>query len=81
MRVIRTILTIIIIILAIIVLIGNFDIRVLIPYLFTCIGILQIFNGIHFYKQGKKTDGLLLFLMGIFILGLVFKIVIELPKL
>lgn len=81
MRVIRTILTVIIIVLAVTVLTGNFDIRAIIPYLFTCIGVLQVFNGIHFYKQGKKADGLLIFLTSIFILGVVVKIVIELPKL
>ena len=81
LRIIRTILTIIIIVLAAIVSLGNFDIRAIIPYLFCCIGILQIINGIHFYKKGKKTDAILFFLTSIFILGATVRFVIAFPKL
>jgi heme/copper-type cytochrome/quinol oxidase subunit 4 len=77
LRIIRDILTIITVILAVIILIGNIDRRMIMPYMFTCIGIQLIFNGMHFYKQGKKTDGILLFLTSIFIWVVVVILVIS----
>lgn len=43
-------------------------------FMFICLGIFQILNGIHFYKQNKKSDGILLILLGIFIFAVIVKI-------
>jgi uncharacterized membrane protein len=48
--------------------------QVLMNFMFICLGIFQILNGIHFYKQGKKSDGILLILVGIFIFAVIVKI-------
>ncbi|WP_207725658.1 hypothetical protein [Clostridium sp. DJ247] len=73
--IIRFILGVLIIILAISVLMGNADSKVIMPYMLTCLGIFQIFNGLYFYKKEKKSDGILLILSSIFIFGVVIKIV------
>jgi len=76
LRIIRVILSIIVIILGVVALVGNFDTRVIMSFMFACLGILQILNGIHCYLQGKKTEAILFFLTSLFILGAVIKIVI-----
>ncbi|APM39754.1 hypothetical protein [Clostridium kluyveri] len=72
--IIRFILAIVTIILTISILIGNVNSKVIMPYMLTCLGIFQVFNGLHFYKEGKKADGILLILLSIFIFGVVIKI-------
>jgi hypothetical protein len=72
--IIRLILGVLILILTINVLIGNVDSKVIMPYMLTCLGIFQIFNGLHFYNQCKKPDGILLILSSIFIFGVVIKV-------
>lgn len=76
--IIRFIFGILIIILCIIVFVYNNTYRtnaqVIINFMFICLGIFQILNGIHFYKQNKKSDGILLILLGIFIFAVIVKI-------
>lgn len=48
--------------------------QVLMNFMFICLGIFQILNGIYFYKQNKKSDGILLILVGIFIFAVIVKI-------
>jgi hypothetical protein len=72
--IVRFILGILIIILSISIFIGSIDSRIVMTYMLTCLGAFQIFNGLHFYKQGKKSDGILLILCSIFIFGVVIKI-------
>ncbi|UZQ49992.1 hypothetical protein [Clostridium kluyveri] len=52
--IVRFIFGILIIILSISIFIGKIDGRIVMPYMLTCLGIFQIFNGLHFYNQGKK---------------------------
>lgn len=50
--------------------------QVLMNFMFICLGIFQILNGIHFYKQNKKSHGILLILSGMFIFSVIVKIAI-----
>ncbi|GIM29856.1 hypothetical protein CPJCM30710_25220 [Clostridium polyendosporum] len=70
---IKIILAIAIIILCICAAIGYVDSKVLMPYLLTSLGIIQIYNGVHFYKEDRKTEGILAILSSVFILGVVIK--------
>jgi len=74
--IIRFILGILVIILSISILIGNSNAKVIMISMLICLGIFQIFNGIHFYKQNKKSDGVLLILSSIFIFAVILKIAI-----
>lgn len=47
---------------------------VVIPVMLTALGLYQIFNGVHFYKLDRKSDGILLISAGIFIFIAVLKI-------
>jgi len=60
-------------ILVIIVLIGNVNSKVIMPWMMACLGIFQIFNGLYFYEDNKKIDGTLSILVGIFIFGILIK--------
>jgi uncharacterized membrane protein len=72
--IIRFILGILVIILSISILIDANNTKIIIPFILICLGIFQFFNGLYFYKQNKKLDGLLIFLSSIFIFAIVFKI-------
>lgn len=50
--------------------------QVLMNFILICLGIFQILNGIHFYKQNKKSDGFLLILSGIFVFAVTIKILL-----
>jgi hypothetical protein len=52
----------------------NTDSKTMILYLLGCLAIFQFFNGLYFYRQNRKSDGILLIVSGIFILGVVVKI-------
>lgn len=74
--IIRFILGILIIILSISILIDNTNTKVTMTFMLICLGIFQILNGIHSYKQNKKSDGILLILSSIFIFAVILKIII-----
>lgn len=50
--------------------------QVLMNFMFICLGFFQILNGIYFYKQNKKSDGILLILLGVSIFAVIVKITI-----
>ena len=68
------ILRILMIILAISVLIFSNYGNVILLYILICLEVFQIFNGLYFYKQDKKSDGMIAILSSIFILGVVIRI-------
>lgn len=70
---IKIILVIVIIILCIFSIIGYVNSKVLVPYILTFLGIIQIYNGIHFYREDRKTDGILAIISSVFIFGVVIK--------
>ncbi len=43
----------------------------IIPYMLTCMGIVQILNGMDYYKQHKIKQSILMFSFGIFILAFI----------
>ncbi|MDV3427533.1 MAG: hypothetical protein LIR50_10920 [Bacillota bacterium] len=71
---IKIILAIVIIILCICSLIGYADSKVLIPYILTFLGIIQIYNGVHLYEEDRKTEGILAIISSVFIFGVVIKV-------
>jgi len=70
------IIVVLIICLSIIALIGGTDIKVIMPYMLGCLGLFQIFTGLHFYKQDRKSDGILLIISSIFIFAVLVKILL-----
>ena len=50
--------------------------RLLLPYMLICLGVFQVSNGMHFYKLGKKPDGIILILSSVFIFLVAIKIII-----
>lgn len=68
--IIRFILGALTIILAISVLIGYSNSKVTIPCMLTCLGVIEVFDGLHFYKN-KKSTRVMLILSGIFLFGVV----------
>ncbi len=46
------------------------------PFMLTCLGLYQIFNGVHFYRLDRKSDGILLISAGIFIFIVAVKIAV-----
>lgn len=69
--IIRFILATLTTILAISVLIGYSDNKVIMPCMLTCLGIIQVFDGLHFYKNNKKSTRVMLILSGILLFGVV----------
>jgi len=76
LRTIRILLTAVIILLAIPIFLESIYTRVIATCMLACIGAFQIFNGMHFYKHGKKTSGILFFLTSVIILGFVARSVL-----
>jgi hypothetical protein len=73
--IVRFITGILIIILAISIFIGNVDSKIVMPYMLTSLGVFQIFNGLHLYKQEREADGIIVIVSSIFIFGVVIKII------
>lgn len=71
---ISLVLGIVIIGLSVIVLVGKGSGGFLMPLMLICLGLFQIFNGVHFYKLDKKSDGILLISAGVFIFVAAVKI-------
>lgn len=67
-------------ILAISSLMGNFNINVII-YMLICMSFFQLFNGLYYFEQDKKRDGILWILSSIVCLGAVISAVINIVLL
>lgn len=64
-----------IILLGIIILLNNNHYgKTILPYMFMCLSILQIINGLNFYKKNLKLYGVMSILCGIFISCISIKI-------
>lgn len=58
------------------VLLGKFDIKIVMPHMMICIGGFLLFNGLYFYKRNKKPDGMVLITGSIFVFVLLIKMTI-----
>lgn len=72
---VRFIFGILTIVLSISALISYTNRKVIMPYMFISLGVFEIFNGVHFYKQDKKSSGIITILSSVFILIVVIIIV------
>ncbi|MFL0196021.1 hypothetical protein ACJDU8_10655 [Clostridium sp. WILCCON 0269] len=73
--IVRFIFGILTIVLSISALISYTHRKVIMPYVLTSLGVFQIFNGIHFYRKNKKSEGILTILSSAFIFVVVIIIV------
>lgn len=69
LKIVRTIITLIAGVLAIIMLTSNDHSQndEVMPYMLFCLVIMQIFDGVDYYKKGKKIQSILWFLLAILI--------------
>ena len=69
LKITRLILSVIVIILALTVMITDASTSTSItPYMLLGLGILNIFNGAYLYKENKKTDAIMIFSVGLFVI-------------
>ena len=52
------------------------NINVIMPYMLACLGLFQIFTGLHFYRRDRKSDGIILIISSAFIFAVLVKILL-----
>ena len=69
MKITRLILSVIVVILAVTVIITESSTSTSVtPYMLIGLGVLNIFNGAYLYKENKKTDAVMMFSVGLFVI-------------
>jgi hypothetical protein len=78
LNIVRAIIAVIVLVLATIILTSNdySKSNTIMPYMLICLGVLQVLNGMEFFKHDKKIQSILMFIFSIFIFGFVVKIYI-----